>query len=103
MKQLNMLPVENAPQAVNVHAVFQKGYHVKLGLVYRKCLDRTKIGGPLKSMVTVERANKSLVLNFKIVGQGGEAYRSSGGRDTAPRFTVFKGVKQIHSGQFEYG
>lgn len=62
-----------------------------------------KLGGPLKSTLKVERANKSLVLSFKMVGQGGEEYRTLGTRDTQPYFTVYKGDREIHSDKFEYG
>ena len=62
-----------------------------------------RIGGPLKALVTVDRANKYLILDAKIVGQGGEEYRGTGAPDMAPRFTVFKGAKKIASGKFEYG
>jgi len=51
----------------------------------------------------VERTNRSLELNFKIVGQGGEEYRSAGAHGAEPRFKIYRGDKEIHSGQFEYG
>jgi hypothetical protein len=61
-----------------------------------------KAGGPLRQEITAKRQGRLLILNYRLVGVGGESYRnlSSG---SAPRFTVLRGDKAIGSGQFEYG
>jgi hypothetical protein len=61
-----------------------------------------KLGGPLRQEVQATRQGRLLILNYKLLGIGGEAYRStSSGRP--PRFTVYKGDRAIGSGQLEYG
>jgi hypothetical protein len=102
------IPVGNYTcQALNLRPQGQNHVYVQ-GLDKRVTikqgeLSTLKLGAPLKSTVSVNRANKCLVLNFKMVGQGGEEYSSSGTRETAPRFTVFQDDKEVHSGEFEYG
>jgi hypothetical protein len=61
-----------------------------------------KAGGPLRQEITASRQGRLLILNYRLVGVGGENYRNSlPGR--APRFTVLRGDKAIGSGHFEYG
>ena len=61
-----------------------------------------KAGGPLRQEITARRQGRLLILNYRLVGIGGESYRNlSSGR--APRFTVLRGDKAVGSGQFEYG
>ena len=102
------IPVGNYTcQALNLRPQGQNHVYVQ-GLDKRVTikqgeLSTLKLGAPLKSTVSVNRANKCLVLNFKMVGQGGEEYSSSGTRETTPRFKVFQGDKEVHSGEFEYG
>ncbi|MHC4459795.1 MAG: hypothetical protein ACYS6W_09700 [Planctomycetota bacterium] len=63
-----------------------------------------RIGGPLNHTIEVERNAGVFTLNYKLVGVGGLSYgpllRSS---ENPPTFTVYKGNKQIASGEFEYG
>ena len=61
-----------------------------------------KVGAPLKQTVKAQRQGKFLVLNYKLLGVGGEIYT---GRDRSkpPTFTVYKGDKEIASDKFEFG
>jgi hypothetical protein len=61
-----------------------------------------KLGSPLRQEVQVTRQGRLLILNYKLLGIGGEAYRSTS-TVKPPRFTVYRGDKAIASGQFEYG
>jgi hypothetical protein len=60
-----------------------------------------KAGGPLRQVVKVQRRGKMLVMDYQLIGAGGEWYRVSGGQ--RPSFTVYKGDKKIASGKFEFG
>lgn len=62
-----------------------------------------KIGAPLKQTVKIERQGSILMLNYELKGIGGETYYSVVNRGKRPRFTVFKGDKEIGSGRFEFG
>jgi hypothetical protein len=59
-------------------------------------------GGPLPPAVTVEHRGRLLVFTF---GKSAEGVLSSnaGPRGEPPRFAVYRGQRQIASGQFEYG
>lgn len=61
-----------------------------------------KVGAPLKQILEVKRRGKVLMLDYKMLGIGGEAYASTD-RSNPPSFTVYKGDKEIASGQFKYG
>jgi hypothetical protein len=61
-----------------------------------------KVGAPLKQTVEVTRQGSLLLLNYKLLGAGGEAYTSDN-RSDPPAFTVYKGDKKIASCKFEYG
>lgn len=61
-----------------------------------------KIGAPLRQTIKVERQGRVLVLNYKLLGVGGESY-SFDDRSKPPIFTVYKGDKEIASGKFEFG
>ena len=62
-----------------------------------------KIGAPLKQTLSVRRQGRVLVLeNYELVGVGGEKYTKST-RGKAPTFAIYKGDKEIASGQFEFG
>ncbi len=61
-----------------------------------------KVGAPLKQTVEVRREGSLLLLNYKLLGAGGEAYTSDK-RSDPPAFTVYKGDKKIASCKFEYG
>ena len=61
-------------------------------------------GGPLTNSVSIQRRGQSLVLNYQLIGAGGELYRpqiqSSG---EAPQFAIYSGEKLLESGSFEFG
>jgi len=61
-----------------------------------------EVGAPLKQTVEVRRQGSLLLLNYKLLGAGGEAYTSDN-RSDPPGFSVYKGDKKIASGKFEYG
>lgn len=61
-----------------------------------------KVGAPLKQTVEVTRQGSLLLLNYKLLGAGGEPYTSDS-RSDPPAFTVYKGDKKIASCKFEYG
>ncbi len=61
-----------------------------------------KIGAPLKQTIKVNRQGRNLVMNYELLGVGGEKYSSSD-RSKPPTFTVYKGDKEIASDKFEYG
>ena len=61
-----------------------------------------KVGAPLKQTVKVQRRGKVLMLNYELLGTGGEKY-TSGNRSKPPTFTVYKGDEKIASDKFEFG
>ena len=61
-----------------------------------------KIGAPLKQIVKVNRQGRNLVMNYELLGVGGEKY-TGGNSGEKPTFTVYKGNKEIASDKFEYG
>jgi hypothetical protein len=61
-----------------------------------------KIGGPLKQTVKVSREGRILVMNYKLLGIGGEQY-TNGSRADPPTFAVYRGDKWIASDKFEFG
>ena len=63
-----------------------------------------KAGGPLDNNVTANRQGPDLVLNYHLVGAGGETFRLAK-RDTTkpPKFAIYKGDKKVASGDFEFG
>jgi hypothetical protein len=61
-----------------------------------------KVGAPLVPTIKVQRQGRILRLSYDLLGVGGESY-TGGDRSTPPTFTVYKGDKQITSGQFEFG
>lgn len=60
-----------------------------------------KVGAPLKQTVKIERQGPVLVLDYELIGVGGETY--AGMRNIRPMFTIFKGEKKVGGGQFEFG
>ncbi len=61
-------------------------------------------GGPLTNSVTASRQGRDLVLDYTLVGVGGDAYTlATDDRTKPPSFAVYKGDKQLGSGDFEYG
>ena len=61
-----------------------------------------KIGAPLKQTIKVNRQGRNLVMNYELLGVGGEKY-TGGNSGEKPTFTVYKGNKEIASDKFEYG
>ena len=61
-----------------------------------------KVGAPLKQAIRVERRGSLLLLNYELLGVGGEKY-TQGDRNKPPTFTVYKAGKEIASGKFEFG
>jgi hypothetical protein len=61
-----------------------------------------KIGAPLKQIVKVNRQGRNLVMNYELLGVGGEKYTGSD-RSKPPTFAVYKGEKEITSDKFEFG
>ena len=61
-----------------------------------------KIGAPLKQNLKINRQGRNLVMNYELLGVGGEKYTSSN-RSEPPIFTVYRGNKEIASDKFEYG
>jgi len=61
-----------------------------------------EVGAPLKQTLKVKRRGKALVLDYKLLGIGGEAYTKNE-RNKPPRLVVYNGDEEINSGRFEYG
>ncbi len=57
-------------------------------------------GGPLTNTVLVKRRGKSLVLDYRLLGAGGEIYEARGPH-TEPGFAVHRAGKKIYSAKFE--
>ena len=61
-----------------------------------------KYGAPLKQTVKIKRQGNVLLLNYELLGCGGETYTSSN-RSKPPTFTIYKGDKELASDKFEFG
>jgi hypothetical protein len=61
-----------------------------------------KVGAPLKNVIGVKRRGRVLVLDYKLLGIGGESY-TGGDRRKPPSFTVYKNDQIIDSDKFQYG
>lgn len=61
-----------------------------------------KVGAPLKQILEVKRQGKNLIINYKLLGIGGEAY-ITGDRSNPPGLTIYKGDREIATGRFAYG
>lgn len=61
-----------------------------------------KVGTPLKQTPQVKRRGKALVLDYKLIGIGGETYTNED-RNKPPSLIVYKGDEELTSGRFEYG
>jgi len=59
-----------------------------------------KVGAPLQQTVTIERQGPVLAFNYELTGVGGESY--AGMRSKQPKFTVFKGDREVDCGEFEF-
>jgi len=62
-----------------------------------------KAGGPLRQKVEVKRQGRTLVLSYRLLGIGDEAYGPPGSPDKRASFTVYRGEKVIATDAFEYG
>jgi hypothetical protein len=52
----------------------------------------------------VQRRGHSLNLQYRLVGAGGETYQPlRQDPNEPPRFTIYRGEKEIASGKFEFG
>jgi len=63
-----------------------------------------KLGVPLRQTIKIERWGRSLVLNYQLLGRGGESYtftRRQGANP--PAFTIYQGERQVGSGNFASG
>jgi hypothetical protein len=64
------------------------------------------VGGPLRNSVTVLQRGRTLVLNYQLVGVGGEPYTLLGER-REPEFAIYRpgknGDKKLAAGKFEFG
>lgn len=61
-------------------------------------------GGPLTNSVTATRHGQDLLLNYQLIGAGGQTYQLAN-RDYArpPEFAIYKDGRKIASGKFQYG
>jgi len=60
------------------------------------------VGGPLTNSVGVNRHGRSLILNYLLVGAGGDVYQMIGAR-RQPEYAAYREGKKIASGKFEFG
>ena len=84
------------------YACFQGGTDVAWVAVAKGKPAVLKVGAPLKQTLKVKRRGKALVLDYKLLGLGGEIY-SNQDRSKPPSFAVYKGDKEIASDKFQYG
>jgi hypothetical protein len=62
------------------------------------------VGGPLTNSVSVVRQGQDLVLNYRLVGAGGETYKMANTDSTKPPgFVISKNGRKLASGAFEFG
>jgi hypothetical protein len=63
-----------------------------------------KVGGPLRHQISTQRRGPTLVLNYRLIGEGGSPYTlSSQDRSKPPEFAIYQGDKKVHTGKFEFG
>ncbi len=63
-----------------------------------------KVGAPLRQVVKIEREGSTMVLNYELIGQGGERYSINQTQDSpAPSFAVYRGDRKVASGDFKFG
>lgn len=62
------------------------------------------IGGPLTNTVAVSRRGDGLVLNYSLLGAGGNTYQlATRDYQNPPRFTARMDGREVASGKFEFG
>ena len=84
------------------YACFQGGPKVAWVEVAKDKPAILKVGAPLKQTLDVKRRGKALVLDYKLLGLGCEIYTCPD-RTKPPTFAIYKGDKEIASGNFQYG
>ena len=63
-----------------------------------------RVAAPLRQVVKVERQGPVMVLHYELIGQGGESYAiSPSGGSQRPTFAIYRGNRQVTSGDFEFG
>ena len=63
-----------------------------------------KTGGPLTNTVNASRHGEDLLLDYRLVGVGGETYQLAGqNRTKPPSYAVYRGTRKMASGDFEFG
>ncbi len=63
-----------------------------------------KVGGPLESSVAVKAYGNVLRLDYILKGAGGERYSVvNTNSKNAPRFSIYKGDRQLATGSFQFG
>jgi len=58
---------------------------------------------PLEPRVTVRRQGRVVRFDFQLVDTEGQGYVGPRDAANAPRLTVYRGDREIHTGTFEYG
>lgn len=67
-------------------------------------MNRIPVGGPLNHAATVRRSGSRLVLDYRLLGVGGEQYeRMVRDRRVRPQVTIACRGKEVASGAFEWG
>jgi hypothetical protein len=62
------------------------------------------VGGPLTNSVAASARGRNLVLNYRLIGAGGQSYQLlPQDRSKPPQFTIRQGDRQIAAGNFEFG
>jgi hypothetical protein len=73
-------------------------------VILQDSVAKLTVGGPLTNSVRALQRGRSLVLHYQLLGAGGDVYQlPNQDWSQPPRFTVYRGDKEIASGAFEYG
>ena len=60
-----------------------------------------KLGAPLRQTVKIERWGAALVLNYQLLGRGGESYTVTRRQASKPpAFVIYRGERKVASGTF---
>ncbi len=62
-----------------------------------------KVGAPLKQTVSVRRRGRMLELSYGLHGVGGATYTAVTNANKRPAFAIYKGEREIATGEFEFG
>jgi hypothetical protein len=92
---------QGGAEAVSSSSQTPSGQRVSVGVQTPAIL---VAGGPLTNSVTATRNGRNLQLDYQLIGTGGASYQMAN-RDSSrpPAFAIYKGDKQIASGNFEFG